>query len=112
MKAYLEMMLQEIQKLPDAYNTADQAIHNVLVHSGQLKPIKKLFNYDGPVLTIGTAKEYTLNNENLVINQIGQVVNTVHQYDRHPGLRKLLNKKYINNSFFHLCERVLYKLFP
>lgn len=104
MKRYLFKMLMDIQLLKDAYHCADQAVHNVLLNRGSLDPVVRLFNEDSPVLTVATLNSsfFDLDEEGYVLNERKQRVNLIHQYDRHPELKKVVNKIAFKN---HLIFR-------
>ncbi|RZK36474.1 MAG: hypothetical protein EOO61_10300 [Hymenobacter sp.] len=94
-KAYLHTLLTEICSVRDAMNCADQAIHNVLLNRGQLGQVQRLYNDNGPVLTIGTLAQNTsfkLDSEGYILNEVGERAHILHQYDRHPELNKVVDK--------------------
>jgi hypothetical protein len=93
MLRYLELMLAEIAGMKDAYECADQAAHNLLLHEGKLEPVNRLRNFEGPVLTAGTEPRYELNDEGKLVNRDGSVIAVVHQYDRHPELVRIHEEK-------------------
>jgi hypothetical protein len=93
MKTYLRQMLEQIQSMKDAYVCADQAAHNLLLHDGALEPVKRLYNFEGPVLTVGTEPQYRINDDGKLVNRDGSVIAIVHQYDRHPDLIELFDAR-------------------
>lgn len=93
MKTYLESMLNEISRLEDAFECADQAAHNVLIHRDAFGPLERLYNFRSPVLTVGTEVSYRLNEQQQLINLDGSVINIVHQYDRHDELVAIFDAK-------------------
>jgi hypothetical protein len=93
MKRYLSAMLDQIGRMKDAQGCADQAAHNLLLYAGALDPVERLYNFRGPVLTVGSEPSYRLNSANELINANGTVINIVHQYDRHPELARLFEAK-------------------
>ena len=90
---YLRSLLAQINMMQDAYACADQAAHNLLLHSGKLEPTKRVDNFAGPMLTVGTERDYALNERFELVNKDGTVINIVHQYDRHPELHDLFEAK-------------------
>lgn len=91
MKAYLQRLIREFAAVKNVYNCADQALHNVLIYRNELGPVVKCYNFKGPILTVGTEQNYLLNTQGQLINESGDVVPIVHQYDRHEELVKLLH---------------------
>jgi hypothetical protein len=94
MKTYLDAMLREIRSMRDAFDCVDQAAHNKLVHSGRL-PCRKLYNFEGPILTVGTEVAYQQDRQGKLVNRDGSIINVIHQYDRHPQLVELFDRKAI-----------------
>ena len=95
MMRYLKLMLAEIAGMKDPFACADQAAHNLLLHHGKLDPIKKLANFEGPILTVGSEPRYKLNEDNELVNRDGSKIAIIHQYDRHPELLRLFEKRTI-----------------
>jgi hypothetical protein len=93
MKDYLRLMIDELAAMDNAHAVADQPAHNVLVHGGKLEPLVKLRNFEGPILTVGSEPRFRLNTAKELINRDGSVIALVHQYDRHPELRRLFAAK-------------------
>ena len=72
--------------------TINQAAHNWIVHR-QPPPALHCFDNDtGPVLTMHHLDPARLreDGQGRVLNTAGQIVNTLHQYDRHPALARRL----------------------
>jgi hypothetical protein len=70
----------------------DQAAHNWIIHR-QPPPALHCFDNDtGPVLTMHFLDPAKLREDSCgwVMNAAGQIVNTLHQYDRHPALARRL----------------------
>ena len=86
MERYLTTMLAKIQQMADAYECADQAAHNLLLHEGRLGSVIQLYNFKGPVLTVGTETSHRQNERCSLLNEDGTIINLIHQYDRHPEL--------------------------
>lgn len=74
----------------------NQGILNYYVYKLRPANITTFTNEDGPVIHLGmvSASEVRLSSDGLVLNESGDVVNIVHQYDRHPALMNALLKKY------------------
>jgi hypothetical protein len=90
---YLNLMEQEI--LMRYTNVIDQSVHNKLVHLDLPKDRVKIHANDaGIVLTLGELPDnaYQVINQQVYVN--GQVVPVLHQYDRVPAVKKLLEKIY------------------
>ena len=88
-QVYLRNLLTEVGQLKDALNCADQAAHNVMLHQDRLGPVRRHYNEDGPILTVGTLEQnsrFSFDEEGYVLNQAGKRPHIVHQYDRHPQL--------------------------
>jgi hypothetical protein len=73
----------------------DQGIHNVILHKKLLGDIQVFENDAGPVMTLGAVEVEKLRYDDAgrIINRRQAVVNTLHQYDRHPALAKMLLEK-------------------
>jgi hypothetical protein len=99
MMRYLALMLDEIAGMRDAYECADQAAHNLLLHEGKLDPVKKLQNFAGPILTVGTEPRYELNANRELVNHDGSAIAVVHQYDRHPELVRIYEEKAVRSAW-------------
>ncbi len=70
----------------------DQATHNFILYQ-EPPPALRVFDNDaGPVLTMGyvSPEKLRFNQNDLLVNTVGRVFNTLHQYDRHPDLRERL----------------------
>lgn len=108
---YLKEMLREIE-VHGAGHCTDQSMHNILLHSGRLHPVKKLFNPDGVVLSLCTCQEFRISN-NQVLTVHDKQAKVIHQYDRHKSLIELFNKKYFSGNFMmRWVDRMYFKLFP
>jgi len=106
---YLKKMLLYINQ-KNINECMDQAIHNYLIYSNQIEDIELFENENGPVLTLGYKKKETIrfNEEYLILNNNGYVVNVLHQYNRHLELTERLYKKY--HIKFFPREKVLTRL--
>ncbi len=99
---YLQKMVEGVLELSEREPAVvmsrppmDQAIHNRLLYTGRLPRARVFDNEHGPVMTLGHKKPETLNlNENeRVINESGEEVRVLHQYDRYiPLLYKVLGE--------------------
>ena len=106
MQRYLRTLLGMIQRMEDASACADQAAHNLLLHGGRLAPVKRLYNFYGPILTAGTEPEHWFNDRGELINLDGSVINIVHQYDRHPRLLRHFRRKIWPSRWQRFAARV------
>ena len=111
-KRYLHTLLTAILTLKDAYGCADQAVHNDLLHTGVLKPVRQLFNDDSPILTVGHEHEFQHDAQGYLLDGQGHRANIVHQYDRHPGLMKIIDKQVFSNPLELYYLKTRFKLLP
>lgn len=94
MDDYLARM-EQVLYATKSRETIDQAAHNWVIHRRPPPALLCFDNESGPVLTMHhlAAEKIRFDESGQVINRAGEVVNTLHQYDRHPELaRKLLAK--------------------
>lgn len=90
MSAYLELMTEEILRLPAAAardGGADTAIHNTLIWTDRLGPVHRLETLDSPVATLNGVPEedVRLSPRGRLLNRDGSEPSVLHQYDRLPG---------------------------
>ena len=88
---YLERMGRVLYAVRSR-ETIDQAAHNWIIHR-QTPPALHCFDNDtGPVLSMHHLDPARLrqDDQGRVLNAAGQIVNTLHQYDRHPALARRL----------------------
>ncbi|MDO7874166.1 hypothetical protein Q5H93_05430 [Hymenobacter sp. ASUV-10] len=111
-KRYLHTLLSAILELKDAYGCADQAVHNDLLHSGRIAPVRQLYNDDTPILTVGAEFEFKLDPQGYLLDGKGHRANTVHQYDRHPTLLAAVDKYIFTNPLRKSYLKLRYKLMP
>jgi len=106
---YLKNMIELIKTI-DPIGGGDQGLHNYLIYSGRLKNLKLIDNKKGPVFTVGSEikKKIHFNKKGLVINDLGEVVNTIHQYDRHPELFEGFLKKFHLKMPIEFYIKVIY----
>lgn len=93
MMTYLRAMLDEIQVMRSGDAYLDQAAHNVLLHAGKVEPVRRMQNFEGPILTVGSEPACQLNAANELVNRDGSVIAIVHQYDRHPQLARTMEAR-------------------
>lgn len=106
---YLEKMLAEIRKVPDAKIAIDQAIHNYMIYTGMLEQLHFLNNDDGVILTLSYEKNYTIGSDDLVRVTNGRVVNVLHQFDRMPDLKTLTDRLYQQGRIDNYLTRKINK---
>jgi hypothetical protein len=72
--------------------TIDQALHNFLIYKHPPAKLHCFENFAGPVLTMAAVDPARLrfNSHGQILNADGGVINTLHQYDRHPALAQKL----------------------
>ena len=70
----------------------DKAVQNYLVHKEPPAKLRRFENFSGPVLTMAGIDPARLqcNDRGQIISPDGHVINTLHQYDRHPELAQKL----------------------
>lgn len=113
-KNYLHTLLTEINGLNDALHCADQAAHNVLLHKGKLTPVRRLYNEDSPILTIGTVEQgskFQFDAEGFVLNKQAERPSIVHQYDRHPELLAKMDRIAFDGNLRKRYLQVRYLVF-
>jgi hypothetical protein len=73
-------------------NDGDQGIHNYILRERILSRVIVHENRRGPVMTLGPIKmgDIRLSADRQVVNEVGQIVSVLHQYDRIPELKKIL----------------------
>jgi hypothetical protein len=110
MEHYLRMILAMIQQMADAYECADQAAHNLMLHEGRLEPATRLYNFRSPFLTVGTETSYRLDASRGLVNEDGSLINLVHQYDRHPELIKFFGVKSRPSRWRRILAKVIHHI--
>ena len=72
--------------------TIDQGVHNFVIYKEPPAKIKSFHNFSGPVLTMAFVDLARLQFDasGKIVNTNGQIINTLHQYDRHPELAQKL----------------------
>ena len=72
----------------------DQGVHNQLLHAGAMQDATA-YDSAGPILTLGWRKEPPpVDGQGNILNDAGVPAHIVHQYDRHPGLHKLVRERW------------------
>jgi hypothetical protein len=73
----------------------DQGIHNYILRKRLLQNAVAHNNRSGPVMTLGPMRmaDLRLNETGLVVNDAGQIVPVLHQYDRVPELKEILLRR-------------------
>ncbi len=100
MMAYLEDMTAGLTPFKPGKRMAgyDQAVHNLLVHTGRLQDVT-LHDNAGPILTLGYVRRKPEKDpDGFVLNMAGKPAHMVHQYDRKPELHKALQKRYCKQT--------------
>jgi hypothetical protein len=90
---YLQQMISlamRVKSLREA--DGDQGLHNFLIYKMPLPGTTIHRNREGPVMTMGPMQmsDFRLSPDGWVMNEAGEVVSVLHQYDRIPELRQLL----------------------
>ncbi|MFP4316751.1 MAG: hypothetical protein ACLFQR_11070 [Desulfovibrionales bacterium] len=84
MLRYLEALTERLLPFTPGKRMAgyDQAVHNRLLHAGQLDPVQ-MHDNTGPILTLGYKQELAMvNASGDILNDAGEPAVIVHQYDR------------------------------
>lgn len=94
-QAYLKALLEYLTP-PFTIPGDDTAVHNYLIYMRQIPEVAIFANEDGPVITVGykSADTLSFDGSGLLLNAAGKIVNTIHQYDRHPQLSEKLSFLY------------------
>lgn len=94
---YLHLMAREIlgmgfKATTTALGGYDQGIHNVLLYTGQLNPVRKMYSLASPVATVNGVEESSLcfDDSGYLVSKDNSIIAIVHQYDRVPSLRDRL----------------------
>ena len=68
----------------------DQGVHNYLIWTGAFPAAELLENSRGPVLTMHGAplEEFRRDDRGRLLDERGEIIPVLHQYDRHPALQK------------------------
>jgi hypothetical protein len=102
MEQYLLLMIYEIDNIAGhELQIGDQAHHNILYYTGQLKnqegidKVTVFRNYKGVVGTIGGTPHQGMRlvNDTMVMNLDGRLTPVVHQFDRSEKLNKLVQQR-------------------
>ena len=111
------------EKLSIYPRVIDQTLANYLIyHEKILKKCLQIKSDEfGPVLTLGLTKRKNiiLDEENNILNNNGQIASIVHQYNRHPDLKKIIKSKYCPElikfvfikNFFIIFEALSFVIF-
>ena len=91
---YLKIICKELERAP-AVLGIDQGVHNAMIYTGRFTQTVIQANESGSVYTLHHVKpdKITVNQDGYITNRSG-VPAVVHQYDRHPLLLKVVQKKY------------------
>jgi len=96
MMEYLGKMVSTAMQV-DSLRAADgdQGIHNFLIRQQCLNAVSIHPNRRGPVMTLGAMRfdDLRFNRAGWVLNEAGEVIPTLHQYDRLPELRDMLSSR-------------------
>jgi len=71
----------------------DQAIHNYLFHLGLLPNSTMMANGNPICRTMGPGDPFDLDEESRLVSD-GRIVSILHQYDRDPGLKEIMNARF------------------
>lgn len=110
---YIDKMLPLIDQL-HGQNCRDQGIHNYLIYTNKLPKVRLVADDEGPVSTISIAKnknKIMLNKTGDVINGLSEVINIIHQYDRHWHLLWKFNRYEYFQKRKNLLKRFLLDIY-
>jgi hypothetical protein len=110
MMTYLRAMIGELQLMRSGDAYLDQAAHNVLIHRDGIGPVRRLENFHGPILTVGSEPSFLLNQANELVNADGSAIAIVHQYDRHPQLARLVAARVHQSALRRAISRTGFRL--
>jgi hypothetical protein len=89
-------------------NAVEQAVGNYLIYHDKMfnDCIIKSENKDGPVMTVALTKRYDINFDlnNNILNEKGEIVAVINQYDRKKDILEFVKKKYSidkNNTIYN-----------
>lgn len=90
-KGYLNVMKDHLRRHHEP-NGFDQGLHNYLIYNDMVTDVAINAFGHGAVMHVGIAdrESLILDNAKRIVDQQGNVVPTVHQYDRHPWLQEQL----------------------
>ena len=92
---FSNILFKWLYKYPEA---VDQSIVNYLIYHEKILNNSLIIFSDeyGPVITIGLNKRKNINLDlnNNILNYQGNIPSIVHQYDRHPDLRRMVKIKF------------------
>ncbi|MGB5961798.1 MAG: hypothetical protein WBG73_14110 [Coleofasciculaceae cyanobacterium] len=97
--------LMEKEILAHKYKPIDQPMHNKIVYLDWPQELLEIHsNLSGLIFTIAETSDsdYEIKDNQLVINN--KVVPVLHQYDRVPKLKSMVNSLYPNALGYELCE--------
>jgi hypothetical protein len=76
-----------------------QGVHNFFVYGGELEALVSsmhiITNEEGWIATIQSMPQITRDRAGRVLNNLGQAVAVVHQYDRSPALLAQYDREYV-----------------
>ncbi|MBP2626001.1 MAG: hypothetical protein H6Q68_712 [Firmicutes bacterium] len=76
------------------YQDVDQAVHNVLLYTGEVAPVQCFDNNSGLFLTVGISQECSIDSNKKILTLDGKISAVIHQYDRHKNLVDLVDSMY------------------
>lgn len=95
MNHYLDTMVEhlirlnnELPAIAQQLAPVDQGVHNYILNNVSFPSLRYFENEDGPIMAFVHKSEVTIqfDDEGRVLNEQGDVVNVLHQYDRHEKL--------------------------
>ncbi len=101
--AYVDRMVKIIlTKTVEELGIWDQSVHNYILYKDPLPRIHVFGNESGPVLTLHwkPPSTFKIDAEGWMSNDSGSIPNLLHQYDRHPVLVHLVERKYCGLPFY------------
>ena len=98
MRRYLRLMCHELAGPRRPMGSHDQGVHNHLLRSGRLDPVRICPNERGRVITVGLQRQVVTNEARQIVNGDGSLPAVVHQYDRYPDLAVRLRESVVDEG--------------
>jgi len=99
---YFSAMISEIDRLNKDFRQLsggeDQPVHNHLVYNSIFKDFGINHNSDGPICTMHHSQTLTFNRAGQLLNDNGEIIPVVHQYDRCGPMSLVFLKNALGNT--------------
>ncbi len=107
---YVNQMIDHVRELPNPMTCIDQAIHNYMLHRGELENVEMMVNEESIVQTMALMKNYSTNQQHQVVNRDGTLPCVLHQYDRHAQVNKWVSDRLHGSRLNWGLSKAFYKL--